>query len=560
MAFLATLYILECDDGSRKLKMKIGVAQINSTVGDLEGNLQIASSAYAKLVSEGSELVIFPELALCGYPPRDLLLKKSFGDDCSLSLESFARETGPFPALIGFPEKRTSDEGRPFHNSVALCRQGKIQQVFRKRLLPTYDVFDEDRYFAPGRLPMCFTHLGKKIGVTICEDLWFRGGLHGEDPLDEICRERPDLLVNLSASPWHLGKMKTRLALLRSVASRTQAQLAYVNLVGGNDELIFDGSSIFLNQQGLVVQKLVSFAETTLVFDLDEDSSLKTIVETDDYESVHKALMLGLGDYARKSGFKKAIIGLSGGIDSAVTATLAVQALGKENVIGISLPSAISSEHSKDDALALARNLGIEFHTLPIEKIVNSADSLLAPLFQGLPPDVTEENVQARARGLLLMALSNKFGALLLTTGNKSELAVGYCTLYGDMCGGLAVLSDLPKSQVFALAKHLNRSSEVIPQNTILKPPSAELRPNQMDSDSLPDYDLLDAILHEYVENGASIRELIGSGFEESTVRRIVELVDRNEYKRKQAAPGLKITPLAFGIGRRMPIVQKYSN
>jgi len=541
--------------------MRIGVAQINPTVGDLGGNLQICQNAYIDLIERGAELVVFPELALCGYPPRDLLLKKRFGEDCHQTLKDFARQTGPCPALIGFPQLAKGNGREPFFNAAALCTNGTVAQLFQKRLLPTYDVFDEDRYFASGEAPLSFTHLGQKIAVTICEDIWnIDKDLHTSDPLEEACSLQPDLLINLSASPWHYLKKNQRKELLHRVVDKMNCTLLYVNAVGGNDELIFDGSSVALSADGKTIQQATPFESSCMVIDLGSSKVSTKIDPESEMESIRKALVLGLHDYAHKSGFKKGLIGLSGGIDSAVTAALAVEALGKENVIGISLPSAISSDHSRDDARSLAQNLGIAYHTLPIQKIVDSAEHELAPLFAGMDPDVTEENLQARSRGLLLMAVSNKLGALLLTTGNKSELAVGYCTLYGDMCGGLAVISDLPKTKVFQLARHLNKDHEIIPLNSIEKPPSAELRPDQKDSDSLPEYEILDAILQEYVEEGGSIDSLIGQGFEEETVRRIVSLVDRNEYKRKQAAPGLKVSPLAFGIGRRMPIVQKYSN
>ncbi len=540
--------------------MKVGIAQINPTVGDLSGNLNILLGAYDKLVGKGAELVVFPELALCGYPPRDLLLKKNFGFDCLRMLEEFASQTGSCPALVGFPEIIQDQSGKPFHNSAALCSSGKMDQIFQKRLLPTYDVFDEDRYFCVGQNQLYFNHAGKKIGVSICEDLWnIDGSLHRDNPIEELAAEKLDLLINLSASPWHVHKKDSRISILQKVVKAVQCPLVYVNVTGGNDELIFDGSSLALNKSGQQTHRCSMFSPNCEVFDLQNPNPVVQEKE-DDIECIRQALVLGLRDYAYKSGFSKGLIGLSGGIDSAVTAALAVEALGQENIIGISLPSFISSEHSKNDARELAQNLGITYHSLPIQKIVDSAEAELGPLFEGMSPDVTEENLQARSRGLLLMAVSNKLGALLLTTGNKSELAVGYCTLYGDMCGGLAVISDLPKTQVFELAKHLNKDFEIIPQNTIDKPPSAELRPDQKDSDSLPEYEILDGILHGYVEEGLSIQSLVEQGYGKEIVQNIVSLVDRNEYKRKQAAPGLKITPLAFGIGRRMPIVQKYRN
>ena len=540
--------------------MRIGIAQLNSTVGDLAGNLALAIDAYEQLVGQGVDLVVYPELMLCGYPPRDLLLKENFGRDCLNSLQEFARATGPTPGLIGFPEKNEGDAGEPFFNAAAWCMKGSVTQTFRKRLLPTYDVFDEDRYFAPGNSTLMIEYKGKSIAVTICEDVWnLEKDLYPTDPLDEIASEKPDFLINLSASPWYSGKECLRIELLAGVARKVDCPVVYVNSVGGNDELVFDGFSLSLNANGELITSSRSFAEAIEVHDLTDESVCKH-KDVLPEENLRKALVLGLRDYAHKSGFSKGLIGLSGGIDSAVTAALATEALGAENVIGISLPSAISSDHSKDDARDLAQNLGIAFNTLPIQKIVDAATDELKPLFGDRPTDVTEENLQARARALLLMAVSNKLGALLLTTGNKSELAVGYCTLYGDMCGGLAVISDVPKTQVFALARHLNKDGIAIPENTIEKPPSAELRPDQKDSDSLPEYDVLDAILHAYVEEGKSISTLLSSGFDEETVRRIIRLVDLNEYKRKQAAPGLKTTPLAFGVGRRMPIVQKYAN
>ena len=540
--------------------MKIGIAQINTTVGDLTGNFEILRCAYDELSSDGADLVIFPELALSGYPPRDLLLKKRFGEDCAEKLNQFAKLTGECPALLGYPEKIGLKQSRSYYNSAALCFDGEVKQVFRKRLLPTYDVFDEDRYFESGKSPLYFSLLGKKIAVSICEDIWnSNGNQHSENPITDIAKEKLDLLINLSASPWHVDKKMQRSSILQEVVQKINCPLIYVNSVGGNDELIFDGSSVVLDSSANPTHFSPSFESSCQIVDLEKKVPIEHLKDNE-LQCIRQAIVLGLRDYTHKSGFKKGLIGLSGGIDSALTAALAVEALGRDNVIGISLPSSISSDHSKDDARDLAENLGIEYHTLPIQKIVDSAESELAPLFAGMSPDVTEENLQARSRGLLLMAVSNKLGALLLTTGNKSELAVGYCTLYGDMCGGLAVISDIPKTKVFALARHMNLDGEIIPLSTIEKPPSAELRPDQKDSDSLPEYNILDGILQGYIEDGLSIHAIIDQGYTEHTVRRIVGLVDRNEYKRKQAAPGLKITSLAFGIGRRMPIVQKYSN
>jgi NAD+ synthase (glutamine-hydrolysing) len=538
--------------------MRIGVAQLNATVGDLDGNLALAIDAYEQLVGQGVDLVAYPELFLCGYPPRDLLLKTRFVSDLAERLLAFAEQTGSTPAVIGYVEKSGKAAGRPFYNSAAWCVAGKVANIARKRLLPTYDVFDEARYFEPGEDSLILEHKGKRIAVTICEDVWNESGeLYAADPLKEVREDSPDFLLNLSASPWHQGKQAVRREVLAKVASNCACPVAYVNLVGGNDELVFDGASMAVNADGELIANLPAFEEAIRVVDFSE-VAIEQHPEVTSLGNLRKALVLGLRDYAHKSGFAKGLIGLSGGIDSAVTAAIAAEALGAENIIGISLPSAISSGHSKDDAAALAANLGIEYSTLAIQSIVDAAANELDPLFVGLAADVTEENLQARVRGLLLMAVSNKLGALLLTTGNKSELAVGYCTLYGDMCGGLAVISDVPKTQVFALARHMNVDGEVIPVSTIEKPPSAELRPDQKDSDSLPDYEVLDAILERYVERLESTEEIVAAGFGKAVVTDVVRKVDRNEYKRKQAAPGLKTTPLAFGVGRRIPIVQKY--
>jgi NAD+ synthase (glutamine-hydrolysing) len=544
--------------------MKIGLAQINTHVGDLEGNAEKILQRYKELVQQGAELIIFPELAVCGYPPRDLLFKSKFVSDCEQTLAEIAAQTDKVPALIGTVESNHAEKGRRFLNSAAWCERGKVRHRARKCLLPTYDVFDEDRYFEAALAPTVINWKGWRFGITICEDIW-TGPIvdtsrhYATDPLAVLKDSDIDIILNLSASPWHYGKDSTRQAIVRAAALRTGRPVVYVNAVGGNDELVFDGHSMAMSETGQLLCGLAPFEEASGIVDLDSQTiSVHENFQRDSLADIHDALVLGLKDYATKSGFKRALVGLSGGIDSALTAVLAVEALGADRVIGVSLPSAISSQHSRDDAAVLAHNLGIEFHTLPIEEIVDASEETLKPLFEGRSPDVTEENIQARARGLLLMAVSNKFGALLLTTGNKSEIAVGYCTLYGDMAGGLAVLSDLPKTRVYALAHWVNQSREIIPWNTINKPPSAELRPDQKDEDSLPPYPTLDAILKRYVEEGQSSGEIIEAGYDAETVREIIRLVDLNEYKRKQAAPGLKITPLAFGVGRRIPIVQKY--
>lgn len=545
--------------------MKIGLAQINTTVGDLEGNAQIILDAYHYLLEQGAELVVFPELALCGYPPRDLLLKSRFASDVQATLEGVAKKIGAVPALIGTVEiAPLSSSGRPLYNAAAWCENGSVIRYARKSLLPNYDVFDEERYFEPAADPLVFQWQGLQIGITICEDIWrdddcFDRQRYHTNPIDALKKYSLDLLINLSASPWHVEKEQSRQNLIQKISEYLACPVLYCNAVGGNDELIFDGDSFVIDSKIGLLAQLPKFQPALQCIELNcsEALAVKSGVAI---ENMHEALVLGLRDYAHKTGFKKGLVGLSGGIDSAVVAALATEALGAENILGVALPSAISSTHSIADAKALAQNLGIDFEILPIAESVRSVEASLAPIFQGRERDITEENIQARLRGIQLMALSNKLNRLLLTTGNKSEIAVGYCTLYGDMCGGLAVISDVPKMQVYALAEYINLPRERIPQNTIDKAPSAELSPDQKDADSLPPYPTLDEILHQYVEVGLSRSEIIAQGFDAETVNSIVQKVDRNEYKRKQAAPGLKISPLAFGIGRRMPIVQKYTN
>ncbi|MCP5530967.1 MAG: NAD+ synthase [Opitutaceae bacterium] len=545
--------------------MRIGLAQLNTIVGDLPGNRDKILAAYRDLVAQGAELVVFPELIICGYPPRDLLFKRRFVSDIVETLREIAAQIGDVPALIGTVEPNPSGLGRDYYNAAAFCQNGQVVTTTRKCLLPTYDVFDEDRYFEPAPQPGVVVLNGRRIGVTICEDIWTHPMINtrrlyaGLDPVAQLATEKCDLMVNLSASPWHHGKGHVRQQLVTDAAKQLGCPVVYVNAVGGNDELIFDGRSVVADATGKVLFGLAAFREACVVVDtVSPQPAIDASFAQEDLKDIHDALVLGLRDYAHKSGFKRALVALSGGIDSALVAVIAAEAFGKENLIGVSLPSAISSQHSRDDARVLAANLGIRFETIAIADAVNACESALGPIFAGRTPDVTEENIQARIRGVLMMALSNKFGSLLLTTGNKSEVAVGYCTLYGDMAGGLAVISDLFKTQVYALCRWINREREIIPWNTIEKPPSAELRPDQKDQDSLPPYDQLDAILRGYIEEGLSSRDLVESGFPVEVVRDIVRKVDLNEYKRKQAAPGLKITPLAFGVGRRIPIVQKY--
>lgn len=544
--------------------MRLGLAQLNPTVGDLAGNRRKIIAAYESLVAQGAELVVFPELIVCGYPPRDLLLKRRFVSDVAESLAQIVATIGDVPAVIGTVEPNPAATGRPFFNAAAFCHCGQIVATARKCLLPTYDVFDEDRYFEPAASPTVVEHAGLRIGITICEDIWTHPMLgtrrlyHGLEPLAQLAAQTCDVMVNLSASPWHFAKGDVREKLVTDAARALGCPVAYVNAVGGNDELIFDGRSLVASSAGSITAGLSAFTEELCVVDTAVTTPPSPTFHQPDLADIYAALVLGLRDYAQKSGFKQALVALSGGIDSALVAVVAAEAFGAENVIGVSLPSSISSQHSRDDARILAANLGVRFETIAIADAVAAAETALGPVFAGRTRDVTEENIQARIRGVLMMALSNKFGALLLTTGNKSEMAVGYCTLYGDMCGGLAVISDVFKMQVYALSRWINRDHEIIPANTIDKPPSAELRPGQVDQDSLPPYEQLDAILKGYVEEGHSRHDLVAQGFPEAVVNDIARKVDLNEYKRKQAAPGLRITPLAFGVGRRIPIVQKY--
>ena len=511
----------------------------------------------------GAEVVVFPELATCGYPPRDLLLKPSFVEANLDLLNRLAKASGPTAMLVGYVGKNAIRPGRETTNSAALLQNGRIVASRSKMLLPTYDVFDEDRYFEPATENLPCELNGRKIGVTICEDAWndedfWQDRRYRINPIAELANEGAELIFNLSASPWHLGKNRIRHAMLGSLAKKVQRPLLYSNLLGGNDELIFDGASLAFDSKGELLARGKMFEEDFVIVDSDASGAVVPSDMPDD-EKVYKGLVLGLRDYLHKCGFKAAVLGLSGGIDSAVTAVLAVEALGAENVRGISLPSQYSSQGSLDDARILAKHLGIKYDVVPIQGTFVAAKEQLREVFRGCGEDTTEENIQARLRGVMLMAISNKFGSLLLTTGNKSELAVGYCTLYGDMCGGLAVISDVPKTMVYRIAKWINREREIIPAASITKPPSAELRPNQTDQDSLPPYEVLDAILEAYVVQMKSASDIAALGFDEGTVKRVVRLIDFAEYKRRQAAPGLKVTTKAFGVGRRVPIAKRTS-
>jgi NAD+ synthetase len=542
--------------------MKLALAQLNPTVGDLRGNCAKALDAYRRGVAEGAGLVVAPELAITGYPPRDLLAKRRFVDDNLKALNELAGNIGEAGLVVGYVDINTSQlPGKDYFNAGALLQNGQILTRRFKTLLPTYDVFDEDRYFQPADANLAVPFDGLNLALTICEDIWnaqdyWPVRIYRRDPIAEL--EPVNLILNISASPFHLGKEQTRHEMLRRIAMKRKTPLVYCNQVGGNDELIFDGNSLVFDATGNLLAQGAAFREDLLIVDLDAPRSTPHALQLP-VAALHDALVLGLRDYVRKCGFKSVVLGLSGGIDSAVTACLAVAALDPENVMGVSMPSQFSSKGSVDDARELAKNLGIRWETIPIQEPFTTLKSSFKELFKGLPEDTTEENMQARLRGTILMALSNKFGHLLLTTGNKSELAVGYCTLYGDMNGGLGVIADVPKTMVYELARYINRDRPVIPPASITKPPSAELRPNQTDQDSLPPYEVLDVILKRYVEEAKSAAEIIAeTGYDEKLVRDIVRKIDLNEYNRKQAPPVLRVTTKAFGIGRRVPIAQKY--
>ncbi len=541
--------------------MNCGLAQINTTVGDFAGNADKILRAYRELVKAGADFVITPELAVCGYPPMDLVFRSGFIAAAERHVNALAVDAGKVPLIVGTVEPNASPHGRPCHNSAVVLRDGRRIATAHKSLLPTYDVFDEGRYFEPAGGVTTVDIAGHRAGLTVCEDLWTAEYLprdyYGRSPLHDLEKAGVDLLLNLSASPFEAGKPAKRRAMLGGIARRLKVPLVYANLVGGNDQLVFDGHSLAFAADGALAAELPGFREDAALVKIPPEAPFP-LVEHTDLADVHDALVLGLRDYLAKCGFHQVVIGLSGGIDSAVTAALAVAALGKDNVLGVTMPGPFSSPGSIDDSIALARNLGIECHTVPIGGGFEAMEKQLAPVFAGRQPDITEENLQARLRGMTLMALSNKFNRMVISTGNKSELAVGYCTIYGDMAGGMALLSDVPKTMVYQLAGYINRHGEVIPRDTIDKPPSAELRADQKDQDTLPPYDVLDEILRLYVEEQLTAGEIAGRGFDPDTVRWVARKVDTNEYKRQQAAPGIKVTSKAFGIGRRVPIAQKF--
>lgn len=536
-------------------RMKIGLAQINTIVGDFEGNKRRILEAYQQLAHEGADIVLTPELAVTGYPPRDLVFRSGFVRRSEEVVREIAHETGVVPLVTGYVEHNEKHRGKPFRNAAAVLHRGKVIAVRHKTLLPTYDVFDEARYFEPADDLSPVLVSGIRIGITICEDIWtdefLPRPLYHVSPPERLAEQGLDLLVNLSASPFHAGKPDVREHMMRAVARRIGVPVAYCNAVGGDDELVFDGHSVVIDPGGVVTVRLPGFVEQIASSGVHPAGS-----ET---EQIYSALVLGTRDYIRKCGFNSAVLGLSGGIDSALTAVIAADALGPDAVMGVSMPSRYSSEGSKDDARDLAQNLGIHYHTVPIEPVFDALKIQTSDIFAGRPEDITEENMQSRIRGLIMMSISNKFGHLLLTTGNKSELAVGYCTIYGDMCGGLAVISDLPKMRVYEVSRWINREREIIPWASIEKPPSAELRPDQKDQDTLPPYEILDAILELLVEQNLSVSEVVDHGFSAETVRWIARKIDFTEWKRQQAAPGLRVTTKAFGVGRRIPIVQRFT-
>ena len=545
------------------MPMQITVAQLNYHIGNFKGNTDKMLEAIQKAKQAGSDIICFSELATCGYPPRDFLEFEDFINLADGAIETLAKASHDIAIVVGSPSRNPKPEGKDLFNSVYFLYGGKVEFVQHKTLLPTYDVFDEYRYFEPAKSWNTHTFKGKKIALTVCEDIWDVGvenPLYTVIPLDEMMSEKPDFIINVSASPFTYEHAEKRLSMIQANMERYKIPMFYINHCGAQTELIFDGGSIVSSGTGHVYEEMPYFEECIRHYNLNEvqNNRLHNPNHKDKIELIHDALVLGLGDYFKKLGFQKAILGLSGGIDSAVTLVIAARALGPENVRVLLMPSQFSSDHSVKDAEDLANNLGVQYDIVPIKDIYDSFLEKLDPMFEGKEFNVAEENVQARIRGILNMAISNKFGNILLNTTNKSEMAVGYGTLYGDLCGGLSVIGDVYKMDVFALARFINKEKEIIPENTITKPPSAELRPNQKDSDSLPDYEILDKILYHYIEERKGPQDIIDMGYEEHIVRKTLRLVNINEFKRHQTAPVLRVSPKAFGMGRRMPIVGKY--
>lgn len=544
--------------------MKIALAQLNYHIGNIEANTQKILAAISQARFQGADLVVFAELAICGYPPKDLLDYTSFIAECEAAAQYIAKQCTDIACIVGLPTINPQIKGKALHNSAYFIANGTVLAKVHKALLPNYDVFDEYRYFEPATQSTCIKFMGSKIALTICEDLWNVNDdpLYVAEPMDWLSKENPDVMINIAASPFAYNHDEERVHILGDNCRKYNLPLFYVNQVGAQTELIFDGESLVFNEKGEVLDQLAAFSEELKVYEFSENKVLGLMPINPPAESdvaqIHQALILGIRDYFQKSGFKKAVLGLSGGIDSAVVCALAAEALGAEQVVAVLLPSEFSSDHSIADALALATNLGCQHLTVPIKPAIEAFDTMLKPAFKNLPFTIAEENIQSRSRGLILMALSNKFGYILLNTSNKSECAVGYGTLYGDMSGAISVLGDVYKTQVYQLAKYINRDREIIPQNSLLKPPSAELRPGQKDADSLPDYDVLDQLLFQFIEQKQAPDALIAQGFEEAMVRKITKLVNQAEFKRYQTPPILRVSPKAFGPGRRMPIVGKY--
>jgi NAD+ synthase (glutamine-hydrolysing) len=552
--------------------MRIALGQINPTVGDLSGNLALMVRFAKDAAARNANLIVFPELSITGYPPRDLVEKPGFIERSENAVERLAEATSGLPLSIiaGYVGRSQKSTGKQATNSAAVIRAGKVVMRQTKILLPSYDVFDEARNFVAADTQSVWQTDGDVIALTICEDAWndrqfWTHRLYGRDPVDELIQQGAGMIVSINGSPFHLGKRELREEMFRAMVRRHKVPAIVVNQVGGNDQIVFDGTSFVMDADGSVIASATSFSEDLVIADISAGTGDKHANHLDECDAVYEALVLGTRDYIRKCGFERVLIGLSGGIDSSLTAVIAVDAVGRDNVRGVAMPGPFSSEHSITDARALADQLGIPFDTIPITPAYNEMLRTLGPVFEGVVPnvgpDVTEENIQARLRGLTLMSLSNKFGAMVLTTGNKSELAVGYCTLYGDMCGGLAVISDLPKTMVYSLSRIANcRHDYAIPESVFEKPPSAELRPDQKDSDSLPPYDILDSILRLYIEENHGTADVASElALPIELVQDVVRKVDRNEYKRQQAAPGLKVTTKAFGVGRRLPVAQRYS-
>ncbi len=544
--------------------MKIALAQLNYHIGNFEANTKKIIQTIEQQKAEGVELVVFAELCISGYPPRDFLEYPDFIDLCKASADEIAKATIGIACIVGLPITNPVIEGKDLYNAAFFMADGEIKQVIKKALLPTYDVFDEYRYFEPAHEFKCINYKGHKIALTICEDLWNLGDnpLYKTCPMDMLMAEDPDFMINIAASPFAYNHDEERIFILSQNCHKYNLPLFYVNQVGAQTELIFDGGSLVFDKAGDIVSEFNYFEEDIRVFSVEQVQSAivlnKEKKRQTDTEQVYQALLLGIKDYFRKSGFKQAILGLSGGIDSAVVCALACEALGAENVMAVLMPSKYSSDHSIKDAEDLVKNIGCKSTIIPIKDIADAFESTMQPEFRDLPANITEENIQARSRGVILMAMSNKFGYILLNTSNKSEAAVGYGTLYGDMCGAISVIGDCYKTQVYQLAEYINREREIIPVNSIVKPPSAELRPGQKDSDSLPDYDILDKILFEYIEMKKSAKAIVENGYDAELVNRILKLVNKAEFKRYQTPPTLRVSPKAFGMGRRMPIVGKY--